>query len=734
MSNMTQLFTDASRWIWLDASMQPNRYMETICPFHADANTQTTLHISVEGAYAVYVNGTYVPSAQYADFPAAKAVERVNLTGFSRPGDNELLIQCWYPGEDTLTTRRETPGLRYELYQDARLEAYSGTHTQVRPMAALRTQDVPQITGQLGRGFAYRFAAEAPWQSAVCVEKEASCVARPVEDLRLGESRPSKLIAQGGFVYAGGENVGERMQHAGLFWQDVREMTGRMNQAFPSKDGVCFRAANGEGVYLVFDLGELYAGYLALDVVCPQDTLIDVGFGEHLADGRARTSVGGRCFGVTVTATSERKRLVHRLRRLGMRYLQLFIHSREATVYEASVEPLTYPVDEKTGIHLSDPLHDRIAQVCRKTLLSCMHEHYEDCPWREQALYAFDSRNQMLCGYYAFGEYTYARENLRLLSLSQREDGLLELCAPAHHHRTIPSFSMAFVVELEEYCRFSGDLAFGREMLGVCERILAKLESCVQDGLAWRPLEKQYWNFYEWQPLLDGYTEKDDPSADAGLQLFGLLALERLRALREMLGMPPVESERKLEAQLREGLEQFWDETEQAYASFIRGGKRVQYAELIQSLALYTQACPAQRQSALREKLLAGGLVPVTLSYSLFKYEALLQDERYTQRVFDEVARRWGDMLFAGATTFWEVDEGEAAFDRAGSLCHGWSAIPMYLYGAYGLGVRPQSPGVWTAHAVKHDLKLHATLRTPEGYYAAEKAAEELSQLKKLEL
>ena len=36
-----------------------------------------------------------------------------------------------------------------------------------------------------------------------------------------------------------------------------------------------------------------------------------------------------------------------------------------------------------------------------------MHEHYEDTPWREQAFYVADSRNQALCGYYAFGEYRF---------------------------------------------------------------------------------------------------------------------------------------------------------------------------------------------------------------------------------------------------------------------------------------------------------------------------------------
>jgi len=37
-------------------------------------------------------------------------------------------------------------------------------------------------------------------------------------------------------------------------------------------------------------------------------------------------------------------------------------------------------------------------------------------------------------------------------------------------------------------------------------------------------------------------------------------------------------------------------------------------------------------------------------------------------------------MLYAGATSFWETEMGEADFSGAGSLCHGWSAAPVYYY------------------------------------------------------
>jgi len=707
---MTDLFTPASKWIWLDESWTPNRYMEALVNFESDPNA--TLHISVEGQYAAFLNGEYLPSAQYSDFPFAKSVQVIPLS--TRPGANWLLIQCWYPGEDTSVTRREAPGLRFEIRSGEQVIAASGEAVSVRPIACYQDGPVTQITGQLGMGFYCRIAEETPWQKAVCVEKDARFVPRPIRELRVEPCRKAEVVSQGSFQYVGGGDLGEKMQTAGLFWQPIEAMTGGHSTSLPLR----FEHGFADGIYVLLDMGQLYEGYLTLDVTCPEETLIDVGFGEHTQDLRLRTSVGRRCFGVTATAGPERRRFVHRFKRLGCRYIQLFIHSHEATVHEAGIQPLYYPVDSRPGLTLSDPLHNRIAEVSRQTLLACMHDHYEDCPWREQALYAFDSRNQMLCGYYAFGEFTYARENLRLLALSQRGDGLLELCAPARISITIPSFSMAFIIALEEYCRHSGDLNFALEMLPVCEKILDTLAQNVHNDLAWRLEDPKYWNFYEWQPMLDGHGDVILPSADAGLQLFGLLALQRMRAIRDMLGLAHRKSDLFTEACLARGLEQFWNEDEQAYASFIRKGEQMQYAELVQSLALYAGVCPEQRQTALRKKLLGGGLVPVTLSYSLFKYEALLQDPANTKAVFDEIAARWGQMLYQGATTFWEVDEGAPAFERAGSLCHGWSAIPLYLYGAYGLAIRPGQPGEWKPFEAFSGLDIRGTLRTPQGYFS----------------
>lgn len=715
------LFSDRSVWIWMPEPSVPNAYREFRETFWVEKQGGVTLHISVEGAYAVFLNGEYIPSGQYPDFPHYKAVQTPDLTKYVCAGENELLIQVWYPGRDTLVSRIEQPGARYEVWQEETLLCASSPCSQVRPIAGYRTRRVSDMTPQLGAGFCFRNMESGVWRNAVAVEKTAELVLRPVQELEVADTSHAEVQAQGYFVLGEGDNPGMCQQQAGLYARELSQLSPSPCRKLPEPKGLHLKTEQGDGIYVLLDLEDTTSGYLVLDIVTPEECRVDVGFGEHLEDLRVRTSVGGRCFAVSAAASSERCRFVHRFRRIGCRYLQLFLHTKEAVIYEAGLLSVTYPVHEASSFCCGDHLHNQIYKVSRKTLHACMHDHYEDCPWREQALYGFDSRNQMLAGYYTFGDFDYARENLRLLALSQRPDGLLEMCAPARADVNIPSFSLSFIVALEEYCRYSGDLSFGVDMLPVAERILQSLLEHVHDGVVHNYQGAGLWNFYEWSSGLDGMPMGADisprPSYDAGLQLFGILALQRMETLSSWLGQD-ISHWMKRRLELQKGLEVFWNAEQGAYAAFLQNGKQRQYSELIQNLALYTHSCPEDRAESLRARLQVHNWEPTTLSFSIFRYEALLQEpEKYGQFVFREIAERWGRMLYQGASAFWETDLGAADFEGAGSLCHGWSGIPIYFYGAYVLGVRPVKPGVWRPQAaIPTGIGMSkGRLKTPEG-------------------
>ena len=105
------------------------------------------------------------------------------------------------------------------------------------------------------------------------------------------------------------------------------------------------------------------------------------------------------------------------------------------------------------------------------------------------------------------------------------------------------------------------------------------------------------------------------------------------------------------------------------------------YPELAQAVSILSGVCPKKYENDIMEGIKAEKYKPfTTFSYKIFKYDALLLDPRNKDFVRNEILNIWSSMLFAGATSFWETDIAEADFHNAGSLCHGWSAIPAYFY------------------------------------------------------
>ena len=83
----------------------------------------------------------------------------------------------------------------------------------------------------------------------------------------------------------------------------------------------------------------------------------------------------------------------------------------------------------------------------------------------------------------------------------------------------------------------------------------------------------------------------------------------------------------------------------------------------------------------LAKRLADNEFLPCSFSMKCFKYDALLSvDEGYKDVILEEIRVAYKKMLDAGSTTVWETARGPGGADLAGSMCHGWSAIPIYYY------------------------------------------------------
>jgi len=656
------------KWVWINDQNNNDEYADFKTSFVCEKTEDTVISLSCDGNFVLYVNGELAGFGQYPDYPYYKIVEEIDITKFCKKGENELFITVWHYGlEVTSTYYPSIPGLVFSVASGTKVLAESGEDTLCRKNPYYKSGYMKLITGQLGLSFLYDSTASAdvPFDKAIVVGKEADFFPRPIKMLELLSRAPVKLYAD--------------TARAGHYLIDLgRETVGFADLEFVSSKAQKIILTYGEHLSDGFDTSFVTAngsgntGYSVLPVS------VNTEFAENIVP----RIIGGRDFSVEYIAKEGENLYLNAFRRLGLRWIEVFCED-EIDIKYIGIRPVIYPVEHKpakvcgTG---NDHIAQKIYDTSVYTLECCMHEHYEDCPWREQALYALDSRNQMLCGYYAFGEYRYPRANLILMAKGLRDDGLLSICAPTGFDLPIPSFSLAYIVAISEYIHYSGDRTIvDDESTGVMkalDSIMTRFyENIAENGIV-KSFGSPCWDFYEWSPGSDGGGEYVILGS-----CFYIVAAERYLEITSGKGSAMVYDFDKIREEIRS---RFYDK-EKGLFRLAADGKM--YSVLGNAFAVLAGVVEDKAEKLeIAVKMISGdGLVPVTLSMKTFYYDALLEiDEKYGEYIIDDIYKNYKHMLDNDATTFWETIIGAADFGNAGSLCHGWSAIPIYYYNKLG--------------------------------------------------
>ena len=632
-----------AEWIWINTAPGADEYGEFYDSFDWSAGA-VSLTVSADSNYAVYLNGTLAACGQYADYPYDKVSDTVDLTPYCQNGKNHLAVLVWYYGIDTTQTYyKGNAGLWYALECDGRSLCRSSAATLSRLSPTYQNHRNKLITSQMGLGFAYDSTAEDGWMlgalqgfaQSVPVAQDLPLRPRPCKRLTRCESR-----------------VGKRVK-------DV--------------------APND----VIFDLGINTVGLLTLSTTSKVPQNVTVSYGEHLSDGQVRRLIGKRDFSVEVRVKDGQTTYLNPFRRLGCRYIEI-VSEAPLDALSVGLVPVTYPLQERPRPALTDA-ERAIYDACLHTLQLCMHEHYEDCPWREQALDTMDSRNQMLAGYYAFGETLFPKACLELISEDDRPDGLLSICYPIKRNMAIPSFSLHFITECEEYLKYSADEEFIRRIHPKIEKtldtFLAKLDTV---GLIPPFSGVDMWNFYEWEDGLEGYLGAERKKLetyeyDLALNTLLSIAISRMISINDRLGLDSTALKEK-KAALNQAIYSHFYKKEKGLFETRRGTDH--YSKLTNALSILAGVPSAEESRYIAKKLTTDDrLVDASLSMRTFLYDALLAvDKSYASFVISDIERVYTPMLKTGNNTVWETELGESDFSNAGSLCHGWSSIPIYYY------------------------------------------------------
>ena len=266
------------------------------------------------------------------------------------------------------------------------------------------------------------------------------------------------------------------------------------------------------------------------------------------------------------------------------------------------------------------------------------------------------------------------------MSKAQKADKLLPLCFPAGTDTPIPFFSLIYLKEMREYAEYSGDLSLLKENFRLLEEIVGVFVSRMEENGLIAAFEG-YWNFYEWSDGMDGVADGKlipdvyKKSYDLPLNCFVVLALKDLKKIAAMTGNAFAFA--GAAEKIRAAFPLFYVKEKGLYRTYL--GKEEHFGKLTNYLAVL-----ADPENPLNAGLIARlkadkTMEDVTLSMKVFEFDALLAaDPANGAYVTEKIREDYGFMLSRGATSFWETIKGEADFGGAGSLCHGWSAIPAY--------------------------------------------------------
>lgn len=622
---------EKSKWIWMEKSDTPDTYGEFF--FTLEKSDSAYINISCDGDYVLFVNGEYVSSGQYGDYEHYKIYDTVSLLRYLTKEKNTVAILAWHFGKSTQRYKAYKAGVIFEVLDEKGILTVSDEKIPSRKSRAYKNGLCKSITSQLGFSYAYDFTREDGWLLGEGEGFSPSCVSQKKANLF---SRPIKKHYLAPFVC--GTKICDKQ---------------------------------------VYDLGREYTGLFHFEIDAEGEAEINISYGEYLENGEVRRNVGGRDFSVDYRLKKGKNVHTSYMLRFACRYIEINSNV-PIRVAKIGIIPQKYDT-ERTNFKPSGELDRKIYDICVSTLELCMMEHYVDCPWREQCLYAFDSRNQMLSGYYAFlgGNKEYARANLLLMSKDDRADNLLSICFPCGIDLTIPSFSLYYVISLYEYLIHTGDKSLIFEVDSKVRSVLSLFISNTQDGLQMNFEGEEYWNFFDWSESLDGALfSSESKKTDVMLSLLTAIALKAYREICKIteLEFPWQDELNALSFKIREKL---YDKEK---GLVLLDNKAL---ELPNALLVLSGILDTNEEERICQKLTSGALGECSLSMKCFVYDALIKSGGKDAKdyIISKIRQDYERMIETG--TVWETIDGKVAFDNAGSLCHGWSATPIYYYNLF---------------------------------------------------
>lgn len=480
------------------------------------------------------------------------------------------------------------------------------------------------------------------------------------------------------------------------------------------------RTTDTRDVCVLLDFGRIHTGYPFIEIEAAGGEAIELAAAEGVpgdfadtapAEPRLRRLTHLDCAQIVRYRARPGVQRFEKFDWTAVRYLQLVVRDAPQGLKVRRIGSVRtrYPAEPLGRFTSSDPFLDRLWEIGRYTALQCTHDAWSDGPGREKRQWFGDGLIHYLVSAAAFGPSTRAvdRQFFRAAAECQRADGLIQMFGPGDHHRngiTIPDYSLQWICGAKHHLLHAGDLDFLAEVFPAMERALAWFVPHVDAaGLL---ADLPHWRFVEW-------ADVDRSGECAAINLFYHAALRAAAAIAAAIGYDRACATYSGRAAALAAAfnARLWNAERGLYADAAdpaTGALSPRVSQQVNAIAIVEGLAPVERWADMIARFMdpaaakltavppivtgegpfdeARNVVRANTYLAHFVYEALARAGRF-DLALAAMRANFGPMLDAGATTLWE------SYEPSASLCHAFSASPVYQLSAHALGVRPTAPG-----------------------------------------
>lgn len=355
----------------------------------------------------------------------------------------------------------------------------------------------------------------------------------------------------------------------------------------------------------------------------------------------------------------------------------IFVGAKEADI-EAEYEYL--PLEKKGAFTCTEEIVGRVWDTAVYTFHLNSREFFLDGIKRDRWVWSADAYQSFYVSHYLFLDPEI--EKRTLIALGGKKPFVM-------HINNIVDYSFFWIISIYEYYKTYGDTVFLSQIYPQMKEVMdfCRNRTDLDGFLRGRGSD---WIFIDWAPM-------DKTGAVCGEQILYAKAMECYAAVCGVIEKPE-EGFYKAAKELQENIfTRFYDAEKGVFIDSFESGKQnvTRHSNIL--AYLFLPCSEKQKQEIYQNVVLNDEVAQITTPYFKF-YENQVHCEAGNDNLLEKSIREYyGSMLSLGATSLYEAYDstmqGAEHYAMYGnpyekSLCHAWSASPVYLLGAYRLGVK----------------------------------------------